>query len=629
MSPGETLEEISEERSQSTVQPNADEQKLLLTIKKDWGNPASLSLWSNTGVWTGVICSSTGQVTALFLPSFHIAKPIPASICSLKNLTYIDLSYNNLTGDFPTVLYACSALELLDLSNNQLSGRLPDEIDKLSSEMQHLNLSNNGFNIGVVPSAIGRLSKLKSLQLDTNSFINNVSYPGAAIGGLAELDTPALASNPFKPDLVPKEFAMVSKLKTLWLSGRQFTLLGITKWVLKEMVAILMNIAFISGSIWLLFLRLRNRRWRDLSPLAMENGSLEEWFDCDEPFDRKMLCENARRRQGEDVQLYRRAAAPRLQAEGTLDYCCLHLPRDPDAASRSQRNLLTATSGQLGSLEKLTAESTSPFAPSPAVTVKLFQPRKLMMAMALQSPPPSPSPSGLNTFIINVPIVPISVIAGGVVIFAVGCVVASCRCRARNDDMTPIVLSDKMEDHLVHNAVDVNRIISSTGTTTGDPLYRLGVIDDSSDTYRRLTVKKMQNETRSVDAELENRRQTEETTLGMIVHPNIIILLGYIRRNDMILILYEDMENGSLDNHNTQAGERRLRPPLGWRKRLAIVIDVAGAILYMHHGCRRPIVHGDIKPANILLDGNFKAKISGFSYARINLAGRNTLRQHN
>ncbi|KAF2943864.1 hypothetical protein DAI22_02g097100 [Oryza sativa Japonica Group] len=224
-------------------------------------------------------------------------------------------------------------------------------------------------------------------------------------------------------------------------------------------------------------------------------------------------------------------------------------------------------------------------------------------------------------------IVPISVIAGGVVIFAVGCVVASCRCRARNDDMTPIVLSDKMEDHLVHNAVDVNRI-SSTGTTTGDPLYRLGVIDDSSDTYRRLTVKKMQNETRSVDAELENRRQTEETTLGMIVHPNIIILLGYIRRNEMILILYEDMENGSLDkwiHHNTQAGERRLRPPLGWRKRLAIVIDVAGAILYMHHGCRRPIIHGDIKPANILLDGNFKAKISGFSYARINLAGRNTL----
>uniref|UniRef100_A0A0E0NC07 non-specific serine/threonine protein kinase n=1 Tax=Oryza rufipogon TaxID=4529 RepID=A0A0E0NC07_ORYRU len=292
----------------------------------------------------------------------------------LKNLTSIDLSYNNLTGDFSTVLYACSALELLDLSNNQLSGRLPDDIDKLSSEMQHLNLSNNGFNIGVVPSAIGRLSKLKSLQLDTNSFINNVSYPGAAIGGLAELDTPALASNP--------------------------------------------------------------ARWTT--------------------------------------------------------------------------------------------------------------------------------------------------------------------------------------DHLVHNAVDVNRI-SSTGTTTGDPLYRLGVIDDSSDTYRRLTVKKMQNETRSVDAELENRRQTEETTLGMIVHPNIIILLGYIRRNEMILILYEDMENGSLDkwiHHNTQAGERRLRPPLGWRKRLAIVIDVAGAILYMHHGCRRPIIHGDIKPANILLDGNFKAKISGFSYAR-------------
>uniref|UniRef100_A0A0E0CI94 Leucine-rich repeat-containing N-terminal plant-type domain-containing protein n=1 Tax=Oryza meridionalis TaxID=40149 RepID=A0A0E0CI94_9ORYZ len=110
--------------SQSTVQPNA-EAKVTPNDQERLGQSCFTQCMEQH--------RSTGQVTALFLPSFHIAKPIPASICSLKNLTSIDLSYNNLTGDFPTVLYACSALELLDLSNNQLSGRLPDDIDKLSS----------------------------------------------------------------------------------------------------------------------------------------------------------------------------------------------------------------------------------------------------------------------------------------------------------------------------------------------------------------------------------------------------------------------------------------------------------------------------------------------------------------
>ncbi|KAL5212304.1 hypothetical protein ABZP36_023151 [Zizania latifolia] len=205
--------------AQTTAQPNADEQKLLLTIKQDWDNPSALSSWSN-GNWTGVVCTSTGQVTDLSFPSFHIAKPIPASICNLKNLTLINLSNNNLTGDFPMVLYTCSALQYLDLSNNQFSGGLPDDISKLSSEMLHLNLSSNVF-IGDVPSAIAEFPKLKSLLLDTNSF--NGSYPGAAIGGVMELETLTLAVNPFVPGPVPDEFGKLTKLKTLWLSGMNLT----------------------------------------------------------------------------------------------------------------------------------------------------------------------------------------------------------------------------------------------------------------------------------------------------------------------------------------------------------------------------------------------------------------------
>uniref|UniRef100_A0A0E0NC09 non-specific serine/threonine protein kinase n=1 Tax=Oryza rufipogon TaxID=4529 RepID=A0A0E0NC09_ORYRU len=202
------------------------ELQTLLTIKRHWGRPAAFSSWevrsSNSfGYcdWVGVACTD-GQVTSLSFQSFQIANPIPASICSLKNLKYLDLSYNNLTGDFPTVLYNCSALQFLDLSNNELTGSLPSNIDKLSLGMQHLNLSSNYF-IGDVPSAIARFLKLKSLVLDTNSF--NGSYTGASIGGLVELEILTLASNPFMPGPIPNEFSKLTKLTYLWLSWMNLT----------------------------------------------------------------------------------------------------------------------------------------------------------------------------------------------------------------------------------------------------------------------------------------------------------------------------------------------------------------------------------------------------------------------
>jgi kinase len=210
---------------------NNGELQALLTIKQDWGNPTALRSWkshssnhtasplSSHCQWVGVACSN-GQVTALSFQNSQIANPIPASICSLKNLSYLDLSYNDLTLEFPTTLYSCSVLQYLDLSNNGFSGALPADINNLSSGMEHLNLSSNGFT-GSVPSGIAGFSKLKSLVLDTNRF--DGSYPAAAISNLIELETLTLASNPFAAGPIPHEFSKLTKLKMLWLSGMNLT----------------------------------------------------------------------------------------------------------------------------------------------------------------------------------------------------------------------------------------------------------------------------------------------------------------------------------------------------------------------------------------------------------------------
>ncbi|CAD6209361.1 unnamed protein product [Miscanthus lutarioriparius] len=179
------------------------------------------------------------------------------------------------------------------------------------------------------------------------------------------------------------------------------------------------------------------------------------------------------------------------------------------------------------------------------------------------------------------------------------------------------------EQEVLDNLSDNNSIGRSE---TGDQLYRVRLQDSNgSGRFRSVTVKKLENEKGKVDDNLKNRCQSEVNMLGVIRHDNVISLVHRIERDDMILLLYEHMENGRLDewllHQPLEASKRRRRPPLRWRERRAIAIGVAKGLFHLHHGCNKPVIHRNIKPSNILLDGDLNAKIAGFDLAQINLAG--------
>ncbi|PAN34917.1 hypothetical protein PAHAL_6G119000 [Panicum hallii] len=87
-----------------------------------------------------------------------------------------------------------------------------------------------------------------------------------------------------------------------------------------------------------------------------------------------------------------------------------------------------------------------------------------------------------------------------------------------------------------------------------------------------------------------------------------------------LLLVFEYMPQGSLQGAlfggGGDAAATRDAQFLDWPKRLAVIRDVARALAFLHAECRPPVVHGDLKPSNVLLDADFCAKLADFGLAR-------------
>ncbi|KAG8046928.1 hypothetical protein GUJ93_ZPchr0008g12219 [Zizania palustris] len=112
--------------------------------------------------------------------------------------------------------------------------------------------------------------------------------------------------------------------------------------------------------------------------------------------------------------------------------------------------------------------------------------------------------------------------------------------------------------------------------------------------------------------EVEKEFENELDFLGKIRHPNVISVLGYCIHEDTRLLVYELMQNGSLETqlHGSSRGSA-----LSWYIRLKVALDAARGLEHLHEHCNPLIIHRDIKSSNILLDSDFNAKISDFGLA--------------
>ncbi|CAL4915441.1 unnamed protein product [Urochloa decumbens] len=105
----------------------------------------------------------------------------------------------------------------------------------------------------------------------------------------------------------------------------------------------------------------------------------------------------------------------------------------------------------------------------------------------------------------------------------------------------------------------------------------------------------------------QSQFRQEVVVLSRVRHPNLVTLIGSC--SEALGLVYEFLPNGSLEDR--LACENNT-PPLTWQVRTRIIGEIFSALVFLHSTKPHPVIHGDLKPANILLDANLVSKLSDF-----------------
>ncbi|AES65189.1 receptor-like kinase [Medicago truncatula] len=116
-----------------------------------------------------------------------------------------------------------------------------------------------------------------------------------------------------------------------------------------------------------------------------------------------------------------------------------------------------------------------------------------------------------------------------------------------------------------------------------------------------------------LDMGMEEQFKAEVSTIGRTYHINLVKLYGFCFDHDTRALVYEYVENGSLDKYLFGSKNRDVE----LRKFQEIAIGTAKGIAYLHEDCQQRIIHYDIKPENVLLDMKLVPKIADFGLAKL------------
>ncbi|XP_068641988.1 uncharacterized protein [Aristolochia californica] len=548
---------------------------------------------------TGSIPEDFGKLNSLqhlWLYDNRLSGEIPLSLARLPALDDISLFNNSLTGDLPADLGTYSPLKYLDVSTNRLSGTLPENLC-MNSAFRGLVLFSNNMS-GTVPASLARCESLESLQLYKNQFSGQIP---ASFWSLKHLYEIMIGENSFTGNL-PNRLGRA--LERLEIGNNKFT--GVLP-------------SQISASVYLKVIKASNNNFSGEIPTSLTALPLLESLNLD------------------GNQLSGELPFTIISWE-SLTLLNLHNNRisgriPTSIASLRDLNSLDLSNNQLSgkipaelSLLRLTYLNLSCnllTGPIPvdfqnlAYDESFLDNSGLCADHTLLNVFRCFSGSRDSTKLSPRLLVMIIVLVGLVFIVAIGyswVVWMDHRRRKQGQDLAPWKMTSfqrvDFDESSIRQGLTENNMIGQGAT---GKIYRIAIRRHGTE---YVAVKKIGNDRHLLDDKLEKEFHAEIEILGSIRHANIVKLLCCISSDNSKLLVYEYMDNGSLDRwlHEKMRGERTV---LDWTTRYGIAVGAAQGLCYMHHSCSPPIIHRDVKSSNILLDSEFKARIADFGLARM------------
>ncbi|KAI3809475.1 hypothetical protein L1987_25451 [Smallanthus sonchifolius] len=498
---------------------------------------------------------------------------LPKSIGNLSNqLQYLALGINHLHGNIPTSIGNLVGLSLLILGRNRFTGNIPSTIGNLQN-LEVLQLRENEIS-GPIPNAIGNLSMLFFLDLSFNRLEGHIP---SRLGKCRRLSDLILNDNKLS-DKIPTQLFQLSFLsKTLDLSqnnlfGSLPTEVGNLN-MLNELYLSDNNLSgnipsSLSGCASLSSLSLKGNLFQGMIPpsLSLLKGLVE-------------LDISQNKLSGQIPQFLEGFSLEHLN----LSYNDFEgeVPMLKVFANVSAFSIL-GNSRLCGGIVELGL----------------------------------PKCKETNKYKKKFPLFVIVIIIVSVLFTVICLAYAWCKKKRKSQPS-----QSSMSERLMR--VSYNQLLKATdgfsqanliGNGGFSSVYK-GILDEDEDKLVAIKVLHLQNRgaQRSFTRECEAWRNIRHRNLLKIITSCSSV---DFQGNDFKALVYEFMSNGSLHDW-LHPSESTSRSRLNLHQIINILKDVAYAIDYIHNHCIPTVVHGDLKPSNILLDDDMVAHVGDFGLAQI------------
>ncbi|CAK9169935.1 unnamed protein product [Ilex paraguariensis] len=595
--------------------------------------PLSMGLWLPNleiialggNYLTGILpdsISNASRIIEITLENNQFTSTIPKSLGNLELLQRLDLTGNSFTREsssmelsFITSLTNCRQLTYLWISYNPLDGILPVSIGNFSTSLVHL-LANYGEIKGNIPNQIGNLSRLAFLELEGNDIHGFIP---TTIKGLWKLQILRLPQNRIRGS-IPSELCYLRSMGLLDLSKNEFD---------NSVPLCLGNITSLRY-LYLDFNKLTSiipkKLWvlKDLLELNLSSNS----------FIGNLPPEIGSSKVMTKIDLSRNQLSSILPGTigGLQDLSTLFL------AHNKLQGPLPESLGDLISLEFLDLSYNNISGTIPKSLEVLLHLKYLNVSYnKLRGEIPNGGPFvsiTYQSFISNddlcgaprwrVPlckhsslqrlskkrvllVVYIS-LAIGITVLASTSIFILMRRKRRNNIATengllPTVIHGRITYYELRRATHEFNESNLLGVGSVGSVYK-GILAEGTHLAIKVFNLRLEGALKSFDTECE--------VLRNLRHRNLTKVISSCSNLDFKAIVLEYMPNGSLEkwlySHNYF---------LDILQRLDIMIDVAHALDYLHHGYSIPVVHCDLKPSNVLLNEHMVAHVSDFGIAKL------------